>query len=165
MNNGHNAILVRPGGARYAGWRGELLAKYFLTGAADDLRVTELAAGDSSRCDLLVETRDGVRLFVEVRAYASLHLGIPDPASVESLRIRVPADQAQTWRHASYPVAVFLIDADTEHGRFLLIDESEVREDGTEATLTFPRRNLLSFESVRGLIDRVRNRSAVGPAA
>ncbi len=158
-----NDRLIRTSGVRYAPWKGEVIAKYLLA-RTDGVEATDLPPHDPARCDIMVEAGD-FRFLVEVKAFASFHDPAGDPATSESLRIRVPFEQFEAWRRSALPVVVFLIDADTEHGRYLIVDDVSAGAHSGEVDLAFPVANELTPEAVPQVISRLRARHPVGRIA
>ena len=127
----------KPREPRYVGWRGDLIAKLALARAG--LAVAETPPPPF---DLLASTPDGFYFLVEVNAYSSMHAshrpmrGRPMRGrSGNQKRWPVEASLLRAAREVNLPVVLFVIDADTEAGRYARLDRLPPAAAGLRATL------------------------------
>jgi hypothetical protein len=150
MAENNQSREIRTGGPSYVGWRGELLAELALT------RVPELSVHKPKEAcgyDFLVATSSGVCFFVLVRAFSSKNQNIRAIDQLADWRWRVRTDFIVHAQESPSPVFMFLIDADTEHGRYLRLDTLEVRNKSAQAqTIRFPRDNTIDKRGIQALV-------------
>lgn len=141
---------ITTGGANYVGWRGELLAELALA------RVPELSVHrpkEDCEHDFLVATPSGVCFFVLVKAFSSKKLNIRDIDQIADLRWRINTDHILHAKNCHTPVFIFLIDADTDHGRYLRLDTTDVRNKSSQAqTIRFPLHNTIDKDGIENLV-------------
>ncbi|MEX1230462.1 MAG: DUF4365 domain-containing protein [Planctomycetaceae bacterium] len=144
------SLEVKNGTANYTGWRGELLAELALA------RVPELSVHKPKEdlgYDFLVATPSGVCFFVLVKAFSSKKLNIENIAEIAELRWRIEIDQIARTKESHTPVFVFLIDADTDHGRFSRLDTIEpAARRSPSHSIHFPIGNTLDKAGIERLI-------------
>ena len=141
---------IKTGGATYVGWRGELLAELALA------RVPELSVHKpKEECgyDFLVASPSGVCFFVLVKALSSRNLRIRQIEEIDELRWRIDTQQIRRAQEGHTPVFIFLIDADTDHGRYLRLDTVHVRSESSDSEpIRFPRENTIDQKGIERLV-------------
>ena len=151
MSETPNYLKVKTTGASYLGWRGELLAKLALAwipGLTIDKSLND------QPYDFYVKTNDGVRFFVEVKAFSSLGMSAKNVEKVKELRLQMSTTLVDHAHEVNRPAVIFLFDADTDHGRFLRLDTLPAEEDKThDQIFKFPIENTINKTSLEHLID------------
>ncbi len=141
---------IKTGGAGYVVWRGALLAELALA------RAPELSVHKPKQdCgyDFLVATPSGTCFFVLVKAFSSKKLSIRDVQEIVDLRWRIDTKHIRRARASHTPVLVFLIDADTDHGRYLRLDTTPIRRESSQSQMIrFALKNTIDKEGVETLI-------------
>jgi HD superfamily phosphohydrolase len=139
----------------YIGWRGELLAKLALS-RLSNLTITEQPR--EGRFDFSVMTNDDFDFLIEVKAFSSMRQQIRDIETFELLRWQLPTVFLQKAKSMRCPVVLFLFDADTEHGRFLRVDNLELRSASARfQSVRFPRENTITKESLERMLRDLRS--------
>lgn len=150
MRDKRHSAEVKTGGPEYVGWRSELLAELALA------RLPELSVyrpKQDSSYDFLVAAPSGVCFFVEVKGFSSREQGLRDIADVAELQAQTDSEDAVRARQSPTPVVLFLIDADTDHGRFLRLDTLPAfDQSSTRRILHFPREQTLDKAGIERLV-------------
>lgn len=141
---------IKTGGASYVGWRGELLAELALA------RLPELSVHkpkEDCGYDFLVATPSGVCFFVLLRAFSSKRSNMRQIEEIDELRWTLETQQILRAQESHTPVFIFLIDADTDHGRYLRLDTLQVRKESSDRqTIRFPRKNTIDKKGIERLV-------------
>ena len=141
---------IKSGGANYVGWRGELLAELALA------RLPELSVHkpkEDCGYDFLVATPSGVCFFVLVKAFSSKALNARQIEEINELRWRIDTQQILRAGAGHTPVFIFLIDADTDHGRYLRLGTLHARNGSSDSqTIRFPRENTIDRKGLENLV-------------
>jgi len=141
---------ITTGGPHYVGWRGELLAELALA------RVPELSVHkpkEDCGYDFLIATPSGVCFFVLAKSFSSKKLNIRDIDQIAELRWRINTDHIVHAKEGHTPVFVFLIDADTDHGRYLRLDTIDVHNKSSQVqTIRFPLDNTIDKDGIEKLV-------------
>jgi hypothetical protein len=147
-----NQGAIRWTNVREIAWRADLLAKLALS----RLKGTVLVAAplpDNIGFDYLVTTREGFTFFVEVKGFSSSKEMVRDVESIDLLRRRVLATFLSHARAMKCPVVLFVFDVDTDHGRYLRVDNLPVEKtSGQFRTVRLPRQNTITQESIHRLL-------------
>jgi hypothetical protein len=139
----------------YLGWRGELLAKLALS-RLPNVTITEQP--DEGRYDFSATTAENFIFMIEVKALSSIRENIRDIQTVEELRWRLPTSFLRKAKSAACPVILFLFDADTEHGRFLRVDNLILSNTSAQVqTICFPRTNTITTQSLYRMLLELRS--------
>ena len=156
MPENNQSQEITTGGANYIGWRGELLAELALA------RVPELSIHkpkEDCGYNFLVATPSGICFFVLVEAFSSKKLNIRDLDQIADLRWRISTDPIHQAKDSNTPVFVFLIDADTDHGRYHRLDTTDVRDESSQAqTIRFPLDNSIDKDGIERLVAALQTR-------
>jgi hypothetical protein len=155
---------IKPKGStsqpQYIGWRGELLAKLALSRLEG---VTILEQGVSSpfspinAFDLVVMTQEALTFLVEVKAFSSIQRGITNPEAQEWLEFELPTTFLKKARAAEASVVIFLFAADTEHGRFMRLDDIPLTTIAKNyQRVRFPIQNTITTASLNLLVRELR---------
>jgi hypothetical protein len=138
----------------YLGWRADLLARLALARLSNKTIIEEETRGPF---DYFVKTEDGVEFFVEVRALSSIREKIREIETIEELRWKIPNRLVQSAQRENRPVALFVFDADTGHGRFLRLDSLNILPNpALQRTVRLPRENTITKETLSRLIGEMR---------
>jgi hypothetical protein len=116
--NAHESTTAKPRPA-YVRWRGELLAQLALS-RLPGIAVTPQPM--EGRFDYAVMTSNGSRFLIEVKCLSSFHNRIRRIDTMPELKWRIATSLIRLAHSMSCPVVLFVFDADTEHGRYLRID-------------------------------------------
>lgn len=150
IENNNKAKTVHTGGAAYVGYRAELLAQLALS------RFPELSIHESvPDCgyDFVVVTQQGGCFFVIVKAMSSIKLKIRNIETISELRWRIKRRTLQWAKSCPNPVFLFLIDADTDHGRYLRLDDiAQPKASGVQQTIRFPIENTIDKLGLERLV-------------
>lgn len=150
MSENKQSREIKTGGANYVGWRGELLAELALA------RVPKLSVHkpkDSCGYDFLVAAPSGVCFFVEVKSFSSKKLDIHNVDQIAELRWRIDTHHIRRAQESHTPVFVFLIDADTDHGRYLRLDNLDPCDESVQSqTIRFPVENTIARNGLERLV-------------
>jgi hypothetical protein len=143
----------------YIGWRGELLAKLALS-RLGNVRIFEPGRpGPSSPVhdfDLVVMTPDALTFLVEVNAFSSIKRDIANPEACEWLDFDLSISILKRAWEAQSPVVFFLFDADTEHGRFMRIEDIPFTAGKHFQRVRFPIQNTITTASLNLLVREMR---------
>jgi hypothetical protein len=157
MSDRRASVEVKTTGPGYLGWRGELLSELALA-RVPGLLVHKRPdrAPPEVPYQFLVATAHGFCFFVEVRAFSSLHLEVPDVATVREWRWSLEADLVRRARTSHSAVLLFLFDADTDHGRYLRLDTLPAPgSDVHRLVVRFPVEQTLTKDSLAKLIEEL----------
>lgn len=149
MTESRSFRTVRPGTARYVADRAELLAELALY-RCPNVRIQK--AEQNSGHDFRVTMKDGREFCVDVKGFSSIHHKIRSIESIEELRWRVSQPVLHAAKSSPCPVFLFLIDADTDHGRYIKLQDVAVLRPVGFVTVRFPKRNTLDREGVERLV-------------
>lgn len=150
FENHNKAKTVHTGGAAYVGYRAELLAKLALS-RFPELSIHE--SGPNYGYDFVIVTQQGGCFFVIVKAISSLKLKIRNIETIFELRWRIERQSLQWAKSCPNPVFLFLIDADTDHGRYLrLNDIAQPKASGVQQTIRFPIENTINKPGLERLV-------------
>lgn len=136
--------------AHYIGWRTELLAKLALS-RLPGVTVTEQPL--EGKFDFSVMTPTGFSFLLEVKGLSSMREKIRDIETVSELRWRIQTALLKRATAMRCPVILFLLDADTEHGRYLRIDNLKPATPASQTqTIRLPLENTISTESLHRMV-------------
>ena len=143
----HAKVATDP--ADYVGYRGDLLAQ---------LALSRLKSVDVFRpqadggWDFLVAAPNGATVAVVVEAFSSIKRRWTQVADLPVLRWSL--DRALIDRAAASrtPVVLFLFDADTDHGRYLRLDNLKSRGGDGAFTVSLPIEQAINPRSVAALM-------------
>jgi hypothetical protein len=157
MTKQHSAQTVHPGTASHLADRAELLAQLAFS------RLGTVHLHHASRdwgYDFVIVTPRGATLLVVVKAFSSISMRMRDVETIRELRWQMDAKTLRWASTSPAAVVLFLIDGDTEHGRFLLVNDIPLRtSSGHRQTITFPIENTIDARGIEGLIAKVERRS------
>lgn len=157
--SGNSKSTGSDGEPQYIGWRGELLAKLALSRLGNVTIFEPGQPGPSSAAhdfDLVVMTADALTFLVEVKAFSSIKRGVSNPENQEWLDFDVPTSILKRAREAQSPVVFFLFDADTEHGRFMRIEDIPFSSSKHVQRVRFPIQNTITTASLNLLVREMR---------
>lgn len=138
----------------YLGWRGKLLARLALS-RLPNVTITEQPK--EGRYDFSATTADNLTFLVEVKTLSSIRDGILDIETISELRRQVPTEFLRNAKSTQCPVILFLFDADTDHGRFLRVDNLDWGTTSARfQTVRFPRANTITTQSLYRLLLELR---------
>ena len=150
MSNKNGAQRIKTGSPDYVVWRGELLAELALARLGD---LSIYKPKEDTGYDFLVTTPTGACFFVQVKAFSSWKLGVEEIDQVAELQWQADEELIRRAKECQSPVFLFLIDADTEHGRYLRLDTVEADDRPARSdTLRFPRENSTDKEGMQRLV-------------
>lgn len=152
MSKQRNSIEVKTTGPSYLGWRGELLAELALA-QVPELTVHKPPERHASelRYDFLVTTEHHFCFFVAAKAFSSIRQKIAGLNEVHELILPVDAALIRQASASLQPFVLFLFDADTDHGRFLRLDDLPEPE-GDRVALRLDIQNTISKKSLATLV-------------
>lgn len=103
--------------------------------------------------DLIVVTPERKRLLVVVKGFSSIKRWIREVTTIQEIRWQVDRVLLEwAWTSAD-PVALFLMDVDSEHGRFVRLDTISKRpRRGPRVTVRLPRTQRVSKQAIQRLI-------------
>jgi hypothetical protein len=137
----------------YIGWRGEMLARLALSRMAG-WTITEQPI--DGRFDYSVITEDGVAFLIEVKAGSSLHHQLKGMGNAEVVRYALSKTALLAAARVKIPVVLFVFDADTEFGRYLLLRGIKLEPGGSHfQTVLLPKANLISEESLQRMVEEL----------
>jgi hypothetical protein len=148
---------VHAGAASYLGYRAELLAELAFSrlGTVHVQRVSQ-----DWGYDFVIVTPSGTTLLVIVKAFSSISRKIRDVETIRELRWQLDVKTVRWASTSSTAVVLFLIDGDTEHGRFLFLNDLPLRtRSGGRQTIRFPLENTINAKGIERLIAEVERRS------
>jgi len=143
---------VHPAKAAYVGYRAELLAQLALT------RIEGLSVHRSDHdygFDLVVTTPSGQCFFVVVKAFSSIAQHVRSVETIDQLRYSLDRRILEWARECPNPVFLFLIDADTDHGRFVLLSDLPPSKATHKQTVRLPASNTIDAEGLERLLATV----------
>jgi hypothetical protein len=155
MSDKRMSVEVPTTGPSYLAWRGELLAELALA-RLPGLVVHKRPERPPAELpyDFLVATEHGLCFFVGVKAFSSFRLDVRDVEAVRELRWPVDADLIRRARESQSPYLLFLFDADTEHGRYLRLDNlPDPDPQASRLTVRFPAEHTINKENLERLIE------------
>lgn len=139
-----------PSAVHYIGWRTELLAKLALL-RLPDITVTEQPL--DGKFDFSVMTSTGFSFLLEVKGLSSMREKIRDIETVSELRWRVQTALLKRSKSMRCPVVLFLFDVDTEHGRYLRLDNLRLVAAAVQTqSIRLPLENTINAESLRQML-------------
>lgn len=139
-----------PSAVSYIGWRTELLAKLALS-RLEGITITEQPL--NGQFDFSVMTSDGFSFLLEVKGLSSMREKIRDIETVSELRWRVQTKVLKRAKTMRCPVVLFLFDADTEHGRYLRIDNLRLVAAAIQTqSIRLPLENTINNESLHRMV-------------
>ena len=142
--------MVATGGASYVGERAELLAQIALTRFPGlDVHPPKSDTG----YDLLAATPEGKCFLVVVKGFSSIKLKIDSVETIEELQWRIDRDILRWARACPNPVYLFLIDADSGHGRYSKLNDVPLaRNSGKEQTIRLAVENTIEEAGIERLL-------------
>jgi hypothetical protein len=150
MPDSQQSQVIKTGRSGYIGWRGGLLAELALA------RFPELSIHkpkETCGYDILVVTSSGACFFVAVKAFSSKRLKVRRLEEINELRWTLKTHEVLRAHESPTPVFVFLIDADTDHGRYLRLDTVAIKKDPPDLlTIRFPRENRIDKKGIAKLL-------------
>ena len=147
----------KPAGRpQYIGWRAEMLAKLALS-RVGNLQIDEQSGGKDERYDFRVSLGESLRFNVEVKAFSSIQRGISEIDKKPSLSWTLPLRLVAKAKLEPDPLVLFVFDADTEHGRFLRIDDIEIsNSDRSSIKVHLPLKNTITTQALYRLLEEMR---------
>jgi hypothetical protein len=134
----------------YIGWRTELLAKLALS-RLPGITVTERPL--KGKFAFSVMTSTGFSFLLEVKGISSMREKIRDIETVSELRWRVQTALLKRLKTMRCPVVLFLFDADTEHGRYLRIDNLRLVAAAVQTqSIRIPLENVINTEGLHRML-------------
>ena len=134
----------------YLGWRTELLANLALS-RLQGITVTEQPL--NGQFDFSVMTSTGFSFLLEVKGLSSMREKIRDIGTIPELRWRVQTKVLKRAKTMRCPVVLFLFDADTEHGRYLRIDNLRLVAAAVQTqSVRFPLQNAINTEGLHRML-------------
>ena len=144
--------LFKDHGPAYVGWRAELLVQTALA-RFPDIIVHTSSIGDYGY-DFVVATPTGVCFFVIVKAFSSKSREMSNIENVKELKWGVSTRILRWASKSRSPVFVFLVDADTEHGRYVRVDGTVITSGNTQV-LRFPAANTIDAKGLERLLNEI----------
>lgn len=130
----------------YIGWRTELLAKLALS-RLQGITVTEQPL--EGEFDFSVMTSSGFSFLIEVKGFSSMREKIRDIETVSEIRWRVQTALLKRSKTMRCPVVLLLFDADTEHGRYLRIDNLSLVAAAVQTqSIRIPLENVININGL-----------------
>jgi len=150
MSEKNTVMTVAPGGAAYVGERAELLAQVALARFSGlDVHPSKSDSG----YDLLAATPEGKCFLVIVKGFSSIKLKINSIETIQELRWRIDRKVFEWARSCPNPVYLFLIDADTGHGRYLQLNNVPIpAASGEVQTIRLPAENTIDEPGMKRLL-------------
>jgi hypothetical protein len=147
-------IDSRNPGPPYAGWRGELLAELALA-RLPGLVVSKPRTLDQGY-DFLVATGKGACFFIEVNAFSSTRLKGEKSTATAEWRWSIDSDLVRRARESRSPFFLFLIDADTDLGRFFRLDSLSAPDTKARTVIALiPPENSIDKEGLTKLVSEL----------
>lgn len=122
-----NAVTKAQRPPDYVEWRGELLAELALLrvpGVVVVRRPSDSESKSNKAGDFCAVSMSGLAFWVVIKAFSSWHHDI-DRASSGEWRVRVPMALIERARALPAATLLFVLDADTDAGRYLRLDTIE----------------------------------------
>jgi hypothetical protein len=153
MPEKNTVTTVAAGGAAYVGDRAELLAQVALA-RFPGLNVHPSKADFGY--DLLVATPEGKCFLVIVKGFSSIKLRINAVETIQELRWRIDRGVLEWASSCPNSVYLFLIDADTGHGRYLQLNNVPIRRASEKLqTIRLPAENTIDEAGMKNLLARL----------
>jgi hypothetical protein len=148
-------IDSRNAGPPYTGWRGQLLAELALA-RLPGLVVSKAPRTSDQGYDFLVATRKGACFFIEVKAFSSTRLKGEKSTATAEWRWSIDADLIRRARESRSPFFLFLIDADTDLGRFFRLDSLPAPDAKARMVIALiPPENSIDKEGLTKLVSEL----------
>jgi hypothetical protein len=136
--------------AHYIGWRTELLATLALSRLPGVTVTKQPMAG---KFDFSVMTRTGFSFLLDVKGLSSMGKKIQNIETVSELRWRISTALLKRATAMRCPVVLFLLDADTGHGRYLRLDTLKPVAPASEyQTIRLPLGNTINTASLHRMV-------------
>ena len=153
MSNKNSAVLVAASGPSYIRERADLLTQVALT-RFGELSLYPAKAKDAY--DFLVTTREGKCFLIVVEGFSSIRLDLECVETRRDLSWQIDPDTLRWAVSCPTQVFLFVVDADTGHGRYLRLNDQPLSHgNGRLGSVELPIENTLDEAGIRRLLTQL----------